>query len=155
MPYIIDGHNLIPKLPGFGLTDADDEQKLVDLLLEYARIKQTTLEVYFDKAPAGFAKTRQLGRVKVIFVSEKTIADTRIMSRIKTLGNSARNWVVVTSDRRIAADAKAAHTVVLSSDAFARQIKATLDTKSDNPSQSREMTPDELDSWLKLFEKMN
>ena len=153
MPYIIDGHNLIPKLPGFSLTDADDEQKLVDLLLEYARIKQTTLEVYFDKAPAGFAKSRQSGRVKVIFVSEKTIADTRIMSRIKSLGNSARNWVVVTSDRRIVADAKAAHAAVLSSDAFAKQVMKTLDTKGDDPSQSREMTPDELDNWLKLFEK--
>jgi predicted RNA-binding protein with PIN domain len=155
MPYIIDGHNLIPKLPGFSLSDADDEQKLIDLLLEFARVKQSTLEVYFDKAPAGFANTRQLGRVKAVFVSEKTIADTRIMSRIKSLGNSARNWVVVTSDRRIIADAKAAHAGALSSDIFAKQIMATLDSKGDNPSQSREMTPEELDNWLKLFEKRN
>ena len=30
MPYIIDGHNLIPKIPGIDLQDLDDEQKLID-----------------------------------------------------------------------------------------------------------------------------
>ena len=61
----------------------DDEQKLIDLLQEYARINQDNLEVYFDRAPVGQAKTIQKGRVKVIFVTEKTIADERIIKRIK------------------------------------------------------------------------
>jgi len=29
MPYLIDGHNLIAQMPGFSLSDPDDEARLV------------------------------------------------------------------------------------------------------------------------------
>jgi hypothetical protein len=34
MPYIVDGHNLIPKVPGLNLQDMEDELQLVELLQE-------------------------------------------------------------------------------------------------------------------------
>ena len=86
MPYLIDGHNLIPKIPGLSLQDIDDELKLIQLLQDYTRITQTTLEVYFDHAPAGHDRTQRLGRVKVIFVSDKTIADEMIIRRVQGVG---------------------------------------------------------------------
>jgi predicted RNA-binding protein with PIN domain len=151
MPYIIDGHNLIPKIPGINLQDLDDEQKLIDLLQDYARVSQVSLEVYFDRAPAGQAKTTQRGRVKVIFVTDKTIADERIIRRIRTLGNSASNWVVVTSDRRIQADAKESRAKSMSSEEFANMVAITLEKDRTRRSSDQKMSDTELDSWLKLF----
>lgn len=151
MPYLIDGHNLIPKLPGFSLQDPDDEEKLIRLLQNFTRIKQTTLEVYFDRAPVGQDKTKQLGRVKVIFVSEKTIADERIIRRIKSLGNSARNWTLVTSDRRIQADARESRVGRMESDAFAQELMTTLSGDTGEGDNASEMNAEELDSWMKLF----
>ena len=151
MPIIIDGHNLIPNIPGINLRDLDDEQKLIDLLQEYARVSQDTLEVYFDRAPLGQAKTKQKGRVKVIFVTEKTIADERIIKRIRTLGKEASNWVVVTSDRRIQADAKESRAKSMSSEEFAQKLAKTLDEERTRRSSDQTMSDSELESWMKLF----
>lgn len=151
MPYLVDGHNLIPKIPGFSLEDPDDELKLIRLLQDYTRITQTSLEVYFDQAPAGYDKTRQMGRVKVIFVSDKTIADEMIIRRIKALGRSAQNWTVVTSDHRIQADAKESRAIRLSSEEFAQKIMSALEKSGGTPATDRDMSADELDSWMKLF----
>lgn len=153
MPYLIDGHNLIPKIPGLSLQDVDDELKLIQILQDYSRLTQSSVEVYFDRAPAGYDKTRQLGRVKAIFVSEKTIADEMIIRRIKTLGRSAQNWTVVTSDRRIQADAKESRAIRLSSEEFARILMATLEKGRQGSAGDREMSADELDSWINLFQQ--
>jgi predicted RNA-binding protein with PIN domain len=151
MPYIIDGHNLIPKIPGINLQDFDDEQKLIDLLQEYARISQDNLELYFDRAPVGQAKTIHKGRLKVVFVTEKTIADERIIKRIRTLGNAASNWVVVTSDRRIQADAKESRAKSMSSEEFAQKLARTLEDERNKRSSDQAMSDTELESWMKLF----
>ena len=37
MPYLIDGHNLIPKVRGLSLQSMDDEMELVELLQEFCR----------------------------------------------------------------------------------------------------------------------
>lgn len=151
MPYLIDGHNLIPKIPGLSLRDIDDELKLIQILQDYTRITRSSLEVYFDHAPAGYDRIQKFGRVKVIFVSDKTIADEMIIRRIKSLGPSAPNWTVVTSDRRIQADARESRASRLSSEEFARSLMAALEKSRENPAGDREMTGGELDDWLKLF----
>ena len=51
MPYLIDGHNLIPKL-GLRLDSVDDEMELVAILQEFARLERSQIEVYFDGAPS-------------------------------------------------------------------------------------------------------
>ncbi len=46
MPYLIDGHNLIPKL-GLHLDSFDDEVKLINKLNEiYRSARKTQVEVY-------------------------------------------------------------------------------------------------------------
>ena len=48
MPYLIDGHNLIPKF-GLRLDSVNDEMELVSILQEFARLKRQKVEVYFDE----------------------------------------------------------------------------------------------------------
>ena len=44
MPYIIDGHNLIPHV-GLRLNALDDEMALVEMLREFCRVKKKRVEV--------------------------------------------------------------------------------------------------------------
>ena len=112
MPYLIDGHNLIPKL-GLRLDSVDDEMELIAILQEFCRIERRQVEVYFDGAPTHQAGTRKLGAVNAHFVRRGATADNAIRSRLKKLGRSAKNWIVVSSDRQVQAEARAAHAEVL------------------------------------------
>ena len=118
MPYLIDGHNLIPKV-GLRLASMDDEMELINILQEFCRLERKPVEVYFDGAPAPHAGTRKLGAVTAHFVPLGTTADEAIRNRLKKLGRSAKNWSVVSSDRQVQADTRAARAEVISSEAFA------------------------------------
>src|SRR5512134_3531141 len=117
MPYLIDGHNLIPKL-GLRLDTIDDEMELIAILQEFCRLERKQAEVFFDGAPAAQAGTRKQGAVTAHFVRLGDTADNAIRNRLKKLGRSAQNWTIVSSDRQVQAEAHAAHAEVVSSDAF-------------------------------------
>src|SRR5687768_12705029 len=118
MPYLIDGHNLIPKL-GLHLDSIDDEMELISILQEFCRRTRKQMEVFFDGAPTPHAGTRKMGTVTAHFVQLGTTADNAIRNRVKRLGKSAKNWIVVSSDRQVQAESRAAQAEVVSSDAFA------------------------------------
>src|SRR5215510_9304953 len=107
MAYLIDGHNLIPKL-GLRLDAIDDEMELIAILQEFCRREHKQLEVYFDGAPAAHAGTRKLGAVTAHFVPLGKTADNAIRNHLKQLGKSAKNWIVVTSDHQVQVEARAA-----------------------------------------------
>ena len=44
MPYLIDGHNLIPKL-GLRLDSMDDEMELIAILQEFCRVERRQVDV--------------------------------------------------------------------------------------------------------------
>ena len=149
MPYLIDGHNLIPKI-GLRLDSVDDEMELIVILQEFYRIAHRQLEVYFDGAPAAQAGTRKLGAVNAHFIRLGTSADNAIRSRLKKLGKSAKNWTVVSSDRQVQAEARAAHAEILSSESFAKMLEQARNS-APKPTDERKLTQKELDDWLKLF----
>ncbi len=151
MPYLIDGHNLIPKL-GLRLDSPDDEMQLVGIVQEFARLLRRECEIYFDGAPAGQARTKRFGMVTAHFVRVGSTADAAIKAHVKRLGRAARNWTVVTSDRDIQATAREAHAAVLSSDEFAGQLKRVRQD-AERPAGQPDMSVEELEEWLRLFRK--
>lgn len=151
MPYLIDGHNLIPKL-GLRLDSIDDEMELIAILQDFCRLERRQVEVFFDGAPATQAATRKQGSVTAHFVRAGTTADDAIRNRLNKLGKSARNWSVVSSDRQVQANAHAAHAEVISSDAFAGILKQAH-SNALKPSHDRKISPQEVDEWLKIFER--
>ena len=67
MPILIDGHNLIGRLPGISLADADDEQALVRLLLSYRARTGKAITVVFDPGVSStLSQTRKVGGVEVV-----------------------------------------------------------------------------------------
>ncbi len=152
MPYLIDGHNLIPKVAGLSLSNPDDESQLVKLLQDFVRLRRQTVEVYFDNAPPGQAATRRMGTVLAHFVRQGQTADEAITHRLGKLGKAARNWVVVSSDHRVQAEARGVQAQVLSSEGFAQLLSATLAAQTSSPgAQEISLTSDEIEEWLHLF----
>ena len=151
MPYLIDGHNLIPKL-GLRLDSIDDEMELIAILQEFCRLERRQVEVFFDGAPASQSGTRKLGAVTAHFVRLGTTADAAIRNRLKKLGKSARNWTVVSSDRQVQANAHASQAEVISSDAFAGLLKQARNS-APKPNDDRKISQQEVEEWLKLFEQ--
>ena len=153
MPYLIDGHNLIPKIPGMGLGAVDDETQLIEMLQEFCRRRRKKAEVYFDNAPAGQPRARNYGLVIARFARAGVSADELIQAHLQRLGRGARNWTVVSSDHQVQASAHAVRAQSLSSEAFAREMLTSLREPPSEPEAEggAEISPDELDDWLALF----
>lgn len=150
MPYLIDGHNLIPKM-GLKLADLDDELQLIEILQKYCREQQTTAEVYFDGASPGQASQTKAGRVKAHFVRKGGTADEAIEMRLGKLGQNARNWSVVSSDRRVKASAREVHARVITSDEFARRVNESGNSPGSPEKTETTLSPQAVDEWMQVF----
>ncbi len=153
MPYLIDGHNLIPKL-GLRLDSPDDEMELAAILQEFERLSRHAVEVYFDGAPAGQARTQKLGALTAHFVRAGTTADSAIQARLQKLGRAARNWTVVSSDGQVQSAARALHSSVVSSDDFAAQLRQ-IRRAAQTPMSPAGLSAEEVEEWLKIFGRKN
>jgi predicted RNA-binding protein with PIN domain len=153
MPYLIDGHNLIPKVPGLSLQALDDEQQLIEMLQEFCRVRRKQVEVFFDNAPPGGVRARNLGQVIARFVRQDSTADRAIADRLKRLERSARNWTVVSSDQAVQAEARAAQARAMPSEEFAGLLREALDESRRDPGARAEtgMSAEELQDWLDQF----
>ncbi len=153
MPYIIDGHNLIPKIPGLSLDSIEDETNLIEMLQEFCRRRRKQVEVYFDNAPPGQLRIRKYGVVTARFTRAGQTADQAIRSRLNNMGRSARNWTVVSSDREVQSSAKAAKAQIMLSEDFAQLLTQTISESLGGDAEPGEATlsPEDLDDWLNLF----
>ena len=160
MSYIVDGHNLIPKIPGLSLRALDDEMQLIELLQEFCRLKRKKVELYFDNAPPGQAQVRSYGWVTARFIRQGSSADQAIRRRLEALGPAARNWTVVSSDQAVQASARRCGAAALASTEFARQVQQALraagsaqaDAAAGKKRLENALKPEEVEAWLQLFQ---
>jgi uncharacterized protein len=150
MPYLVDGHNLIPKL-GLRLDSFDDEEQLISRLQEFCRLRRTRLDVYFDGALPGMAAMRRAGAVTAHFVRQGSSADAAIESRLEKLGKAARNWTVVSSDGRVQRGAGAAHASALSSEEFVLEMASAQTARLSMKKNEATLGPEEVEEWLNVF----
>jgi predicted RNA-binding protein with PIN domain len=151
MSYIIDGHNLIPKIPGLSLDQLDDEARLIQLLINFCQKKRARVVVFFDKAATGHQGQTHHGAVSVIFVSDLRKADDAIHDYLITHRKETRNFTVVSSDRQVQRDASSLHARVLSTEAFADLLADSLILSGKSGGEPTPLTPDEVAEWEKLF----
>jgi predicted RNA-binding protein with PIN domain len=150
MPILIDGHNLIGRLPTISLQDPDDEEKLVRLLSSYQARSRKRVTVVFDPgATFALPQVRNVGGVEVVFAPHSSSADAVIARRVGASRNP-RGWLVVTSDQRLAEKVAHQGARVQSAEAFAAHLG-----QSPEPGvewEDAELSPDEIEAWLELFE---
>ena len=152
MLILIDGHNLVPKIPGLSLSDPEDEMKLVGLLQEYARLRRKKIEVFFDHLPVGWPRLRRVGTIVVRFSRPGYTADGQIRERLEKLGKEARNCLVVSSDFRVQNYGRVARAQVLSSELFAKELGYSQnhpDTEINRDDD--QLSEEEIKEWMQFF----
>jgi uncharacterized protein len=153
MIYLVDGHNLIPKIPGLSLQAENDELQLIEVLQVFAREKRKKVEVYFDRAAQGQAGTRKFGTITAHFVVASSSADQAIRTRLEKTGRQSSEYQVVSSDRAVQSSARAYHAQVQSSEEFVKDFLALVGRGEHPPSerQERRLSESEVDDWMRVF----
>lgn len=151
MSYIIDGHNLIPNVPGLTLGAIDDENQLIALLQRFTNERRKHVELYFDKGAKGHPNRDKYARITVHFATSASTADALIKKRLHKLGKSARNWTVVSSDRSIQTEARSVGAKLLESATFAQQFLIAQEKSAPPEETHSEISPDEIEHWEILF----
>ena len=151
MPFIIDGHNLIPRIPGLSLATVDDEHQLVRRLQAFCRKTGKRVEVYFDNAPPDQAGRKSFGMVTAHFVQQGRSADAAIQTRLSSLRRNAPNWTVVSSDREVARFARQVGAKSQSAEQFARSLIGYKSTEDQEANHATELNEAEVEKWLQIF----
>jgi len=150
MPILIDGHNLIGRMPTLSLADPDDERQLVTLLLSYRARARKPVTVVFDPGGAfALPEVRRHGGVEVVFAPHGSSADQVIARRVRRSRDPA-GITVVTSDRELAGEAHSYGAKVKSAEAFAAEMSAMGGDRSEG--HDGPLSAAELEAWLVLFE---
>ncbi len=152
MTYIIDGHNLIPHIPGLQLRDPDDEDILIQQLLIFRRVRKCAIEVFFDGAPAGHSGRRRVETIIVYNIRVGSTADDAILAHLKHLKKAAKNVIVVSSDHRVQVGAKAYHASIMDSATFSRELQQTINAIG-NIDPIHASNDNEVEYWLEQFHK--
>jgi len=164
MHYIIDGHNLIGKMPDISLKDPNDEVRLVLRLKSWAaESKQRQVTLFFDGGVPGGTVNRLSSRnLKVIFAPSGQTADSLIIRHLKKLKNPG-GYTLVTSDREIIRAAQALRIRFLQSEQFIERMGFVFAEPSPEkePKPATAVTPEkapdpqideaEIQEWLDLF----
>lgn len=156
MPILIDGHNLIGKLPSLSLEDPDDEEQLIRLLRSYRARTGKSITVVFDPGPTlGLARSRRQGGVEVVFAPHGSNADAIIARRVGRM-RDPRGWLVVTSDRDLAATVARQGARVRDAGDFARELDPQTESSPDEDDKppawkGEPPSPQDVDEWLALF----
>jgi predicted RNA-binding protein with PIN domain len=147
MPFLIDGHNLIPHVPGLGLDDPDDEQKLIELLRAYlVRVDKKGVVIFDQGLPGGAGKWSN-SVLEVRFAPRPKTADDLIRDRLVKERNP-RGLVLVSADRELVGAARQAGATVRHPAEFARQMLEP--PKSEQPKQTG-LSAEEVAAWEEAF----
>ncbi len=152
MRYLIDGHNLIDRLPDIGLSNPDDEARLVERLKSFCARQRSYCTVVFDRGlPGGTARDLSNSQVEVVFAHSGTSADRVIIARLRK-ARDRKGITVVSSDQNIVAEAQRLKIAAISSAEFARRMgQPTSAPNTDDKPSDRPLTRDELSEWERLF----
>ncbi len=146
LTYLIDGNNLIGKIPQIFRLQKKNKQtsreKLGNIISRYFYQKKTNVIIYFD----GFENNKINVHGLKIYYSQKKSADDLIKEHIAD-SRSAKKIVLVTSDSNLAQFARKCSGKIISSEEFAASLSAKNDT---NESYKQDASTD-LDEFKQLF----
>ena len=164
MIFLIDGHNLIGKMPDIHLSDPDDEQKLVSRLSDWAgQDKRRRLMVYFDAGEfGGMGDMLSRPSVRVQFSRIGKTADSMIVKFMQSVKN-AQEFTLVTSDREIIFAARKRRIGYILSEEFVLLVQEDLkgfdaEKEQKEPEEAGseadvDVSAAEVQQWMSAFEK--
>ncbi len=156
MQYLIDGHNLIGKMPDISLSDPDDEVQLILRLRSWTAVSpKRRVTVYFDGGiPGGKNINLSSSQVKVIFASQGKTADSLIIAHLNRVKNPPE-YLLVTSDQEIIKAATKQKISHMRADKFAQYMDEEWQERIPAPTvtddDDRELSDAEVNEWLNIF----
>lgn len=152
--FVVDGHNLIPKIPGVRLEDMEDENRLIEILNEFCRLGRAQVEVFFDGAPDPATPQRKCGLARAHFIRKGLSADDAIIEYVRKQQKPNFQLTVVSSDHRIQNSVKTAGAIVMTSEAFAAEMQRVFTSPAATQEQKeKQLSPGEVALWLDEFER--
>jgi predicted RNA-binding protein with PIN domain len=154
MAYLIDGHNLIGQLPDISLDDPDDEAKLVQKLIGFTARTDKRCVVVFDKGLPGGRSRMSTSQVEVVFANSRSDADRVMMERIQKAKDPGQ-WIVVSNDNAVLLAARQRKMKALKSAEFVTLIHPPPKPRRHEEDRLADvhLSPDEVEAWLRIFEK--
>ncbi len=145
--YLIDGNNVIGKIPSLANLQKKDKQasreRLAHLVDRFFTNKKVNVFLHFD----GFANQKiKTNRIKIVY-SDKISADEKIKEQIESERNK-RIIVVISSDRNVREFSKVCGCDVKSSEDFGKEI---TNSQSPDDEESRIQAIDDINSFKKMF----
>ncbi len=151
--FVIDGHNLIPKVPGIRLQDIEDENRLIEMINEYCRLSRSQVELFFDGAPLPGQPGKKTGLVHPHFVRKGLSADDAIIDYVRKHQSPNNLLTAVSSDHRVVIAAKQAGADVMSSEAFGAEMQRVFSSpRALQELREKQLTESEVASWLEEFQ---
>jgi len=151
--FVIDGHNLIPKVPGIRLQDIEDENRLIEMVNEYCRLSRCQVELFFDGAPLPGQPGKKTGLVHPHFVRKGLSADDVIIDYVRKNQSPNNTLTVVSSDHRVATAARHTGSEVMTSEAFAAGMQRVFSSpRALQELRDKKLTESEVASWLEEFQ---
>lgn len=153
MRYLIDGHNLIARLPDLDLADPDDEAKLVYKLRSFAARTGKQATVVFDGGlPGGVSARLSNNKVTAIFASDRQSTADKILLGLIRKARSPRAYTLVTSDSELLSAAQTCGMPTLTAALFAEELtKAHLPSADEEKEPNPRLTAAEIEAWLAIF----
>ena len=149
MAILIDGHNLIGKVPGLRLDDPQDEEELLLRLRAYRARTGKHLVVYFDPGVTYQSSARRLkGGISIRQAGAGQRADDLLIRDLRRHHNP-RELTVVTSDRAIQRAARQCQAHVMDAATFAAEMSRPAE-KAETTKQPP-VPEEEVQEWLALF----
>lgn len=145
--YIIDGNNLIGKIPSIKKLQRSNKQasreKISYLLGRYFAKRKASVSLHFD---GHTGESIKVSGIKIKY-SENRTADEKIKTEIERSKNP-KNIIVVTSDNNVAEFAKVCSCQIIKSEDFSNDLFRT-DTDDEEKRRIEEMKNN--DEFNKLF----
>ncbi|HSA94464.1 MAG TPA: NYN domain-containing protein [Acidobacteriota bacterium] len=154
MAYLIDGNNLLGRIAPHELRERSGRDGLVVRLLAFQRVTRARVHLVFDGNPEATPTDVVVNpKFTIHYPGEGQSADDIIKDMIARQSDR-RRFFVVSSDRAIREMAKKKGIEAVTSDVFARELKAAIkEGKKRRELEKRTETPTglEIDLWDEVF----
>jgi predicted RNA-binding protein with PIN domain len=149
--YIVDGNNVIGQTPGWHRDKPGSRHRLLGELAAFASATRARVTVVFDGAPdEGVPDGATFRGVKVYYPGRGSDADS-VIERLVAGSRDRRGLVVVTSDRRLAAECRDLGARVVRSGEFRRQMASAGAAPAGDPGESDAPAAGPIDDWMRYF----
>jgi len=154
---IIDGYNLL-RCDAWPVTKERDlegqRDDLIRQLQTYAAKQGDSIVVVFDNSSGAMKQIHHGSLLKIVYSPASKEADEVIQQMIRK-APSARNIVVVSTDRAIRNTAKDHGAVSMRSESFCNMLlsQETNTSYSTSTEEDKELSAEEVEYWKRLFEE--